>query len=106
MSGNSKRIIQIDATGERTSSQLTFSFCIKIGENENERIEDAINRFWNVEALEIEESKFVFTTDKIKHNGERYKVSLQWRKNHPILADNYFQITDFVFSFEKIEREP
>ena len=86
LSGNSKRIIQTNEAEERTSSQLTFSFRVKIEENENERIEDAINRFWNVEALGIEESKSVLeiTTDKIRHNGERYEVSLPWRENHPI----------------------
>ena len=93
----------MDEAGEKTSSQLTFSLRIKIEENENEKIEDAINRFWNVEALWIEETKSVLeiTTDKIRHNGERYEVSLPWRENHPILADNYFQLEKRLYSFLK-----
>ena len=99
----------MDEAGEKTSSQLTFSLRIKIEENENEKIEDAINRFWNVEALWIEETKSVLeiTTDKIRHNGERYEVSLPWRENHPILADNYFQSEKRLYSlFKKLKGNP
>ena len=62
---------------------------------ERDELRDQLEVFWRVENFGISEneddevnSMFLET---LKHNGERYEVSLPWRKNAGIVGDNFLQ---------------
>ena len=108
LSGPSKGNFKGHKNEKITSNQLTFSFRIQSEQKEN-RLEDAISKFWSVESLGVEEPQTIMelTQGTIKHNGERYEVSLPWRENHPVLSDNYFQSKVRLNSLlKKLQKDP
>ena len=108
LSGPSKGNFKGHKNEKITSKQLTFSFHIQSEQKEN-RLEDAISKYWRVESLGVEEPQIIIelTKGSIKHNGGRYEVSLPWRKNHPILSNNYFQSKVRLNSLlKKLQRDP
>ena len=79
-------------SGEKSDSA---SFRIQADLVQNEEIDSTLKKFWEIEALGIEEEceshdEFLKSYKKgIKHNGERYEVALPRKEEHPRLPDNY-----------------
>ena len=70
-------------------------------------LNDVLERFWKVENFGIEENdnesenvnaQFLET---VRHNGERYEVSLPWRKNAGVVGDNYAQARTRLLSLRR-----
>ena len=55
-------------------------------------LDDHLKRFWELESLGVtddETSVYEKFVQQIKHNGQRYEVSLPWKEHHPLLPDHY-----------------
>ena len=85
---------------------------------ENNEVTMCLRRFWELESIVItepenptmsrEEKHAVAKFNKgLKFDGPNYEVQLPWRKDHPILKNNYPQALKRLESIEKrLKREP
>lgn len=54
-------------------------------------LNDQLETKWKVENFGIDENEGDEKNIKKEHNGERYEISLLWRKNAGVVGDNYAQ---------------
>ena len=56
----------------------------------NEKIYSEVKKFWEIESIGVkdEDEKKAFDV-KVEKRSDRYYVNLPWKKEHPILCDNY-----------------
>ena len=65
-------------------------------------LKNELSRFWELEALGIssaEDSVYENFSNEIQFVGGRYEVKLPWKKDHPVLPDNY------LLSKHRLERQ-
>ncbi len=95
----------ISSRGSKTSSSLAVSTCLLDQSSRVEEIEPTetpdLERFWSLDVLGIidkeehpsqeEQQAWNVLKDQIEYDGERYVVPLVFKKNSPILSDNFCQ---------------
>ena len=69
----------------------THTFKVETAPTE-QSLDNQLKQFWELESLGIaseELSVYKRFVQQISFNGQRYKVSLPWKPNHPPLPDHY-----------------
>ena len=71
-----------------TTHVLKTETCPPVEDN----LDDCLKLFWELESLGVANDKtsvYERFAQKIKHDGQRYEVSLPWKGHHPLLPDRY-----------------
>jgi len=73
-------------------SFLTTTHTLRVDSHEEENLNDTLRAFWELESLGISASSpsvHQEFEDNISFKDGRYEVCLPWKKQHPVLPDNY-----------------
>lgn len=67
------------------------NFVMSETKQEKQRLDDSVNRLWDLDRLGIREENELHETliDKISFTGERYQVGLPWKVGRGNLLSNY-----------------
>ena len=76
---------------ESSINYITHMMSIQPESNEDKILAEKISNFWNLDLLGITEGeeKESDALSEVSFKYDRYEVQLPFRKNHPVLADNY-----------------
>ena len=74
----------------------------------SDEITKSLNKFWDTESLGVVKVEFLKPNEvRIRHNGIRYQVELQWKVKYPDILDNYILAKRRLYSqIKRLQKDP
>ena len=95
--------------GAKQKNSFTVTNTFKVSLNEGSKLNETLNRFWEIESLGIKPMQNVdeLIDQSIEFRDGKYAVNLPKKENHPFLGDNYQNAKNRLFSLKrKFQKNP